>query len=326
MEKIHVIKKYKIIIIGNIIGILFIIVELIFSNYHIFTHEIHEFLIRIMVFGMSFTLSAVFQYYNLKQGKYQQKLKKQNEEMKEVNQLKSEFLRRASHELKTPLIAIKGFSNLLMDLHQENLNDDILSMLGEIENGCRRFESIISKILESSKLESSKVKLQTSMEDLSFLIKFCLNELHSYFKSRNHKINVKIEDTIMIQFDKEQIYEVISNLLSNAIKYTSPNGEINIQTEIKDQAVIVKIQDTGIGFTEIEKKRAFQQFGKIERYGQGFDLESEGSGLGLYISKKIVESHGGKIWLESSGRERGSTFYFSLPISKEKKKLMLQMV
>ena len=217
------------------------------------------------------------------------------------------------HELKTPLIAIKGFSNLLSKFHREDLNEDILSMLSEIENGCSRFEGIIRKIIESSKLESSKLKLQTSEEDLSFLIKFCLNELNSFSEMRNHTIDIDIEDKIMVYFNKEQIYEVVSNLLSNAIKYTPPNGVIKIKAEITDQAVIVKIQDSGIGFTEKEKRLVFQQFGKIERYGQGYDLETDGSGLGLYISKKIVESHGGEIWFESKGRYKGSTFCFALP-------------
>ena len=77
------------------------------------------------------------------------------------------------------------------------------------------------------------------------------------------------------------------------------------------------MEDNGIGFTEDEKEQIFKQFGKIERYGQGWDLGIEGSGLGLYISKKIVELHGGKIWVESEGRNKGSTFYFSLPIVRE---------
>jgi len=78
--------------------------------------------------------------------------------------------------------------------------------------------------------------------------------------------------------------------------------------------VVVSVKDNGIGFTDEQKKRIFRQFGKIQRYGQGLDLGIDGTGLGLYISKKIVESHGGKIWMESEGKNQGSTFYFTLPI------------
>ncbi len=93
-------------------------------------------------------------------------------------------------------------------------------------------------------------------------------------------------------------------------------GKIEIKSEIKEDFVVISVIDDGIGFTEEQKKNFLQQFGKIERYGQGFDLGIDGTGLGLYISKKIVKLHGGKIWMESEGKSRGSTFYFTLPTVK----------
>ena len=119
-------------------------------------------------------------------------------------------------------------------------------------------------------------------------------------------------------FEKERIYEVLTNLLSNAMKYSPQKSEIVVESEIKDEFIIISIKDEGIGFTEEEKERIFTQFGKIERYGQGLDIETEGTGLGLYITKRIVELHGGKVWLESEGKDKGSTFYFSLPVVKKK--------
>ncbi|MFX1257940.1 MAG: sensor histidine kinase, partial [Promethearchaeota archaeon] len=89
------------------------------------------------------------------------------------------------------------------------------------------------------------------------------------------------------------------------------------QSKIKDNFYIISFEDNGIGLTEEEKSQLFKQFGKIERYGKGWDVGIEGSGFGLYISKKIVELHGGKIWVESEGRSKGSKFYFSLPIISE---------
>ncbi len=252
----------------------------------------------------------------LEKREYEKKLEEQNVELGHLNELKSEFLRRASHELKTPLISIKGFAILLLKLHREELSGDAISMLEEIEQGCSRLEDIIISIIESSKLESSKVDLRVSREDLSFLIKFCVKELQGLADTRNHSINLEIIENINTNFNKEQMYEVITNLMSNAIKYTPPGGEVTVKTEIKEQDIIVSIKDTGIGFTEEEKKRIFQQFGKIERYGQGLDIGIDGTGLGLHFSKKIVELHGGKIWMESEGRYKGSTFYFSLPMIK----------
>ena len=120
----------------------------------------------------------------------------------------------------------------------------------------------------------------------------------------------------MTKFEKEQILHVLNNLISNAIKYTPTNGKIEIKSQIKEKFYIISIKDNGIGFTQDEKNRIFKQFGKIEHYGQGFDVYSEGSGFGLYISKKIIELHDGNIWMESEGRDKGSSFNFSLPIIK----------
>ncbi len=237
--------------------------------------------------------------------------------LQEINELKTEIMRRVSHELKTPLISIKGFSDLLLDAHYNKFDDDIISIVNQIKQGCVRLENLIDEILESSKLDSRQIKLKTSKEDLSFLIRFCVEELKMLLKMRNQAVILNIHDNLSTVFEKEKIYDVINNLLSNAIKYSQKNSEIKIQSEIKDNFIVISVNDNGIGFTEEEKKKLFTQFGRIERYGQRFDVESEGTGLGLYIAKKIVELHGGKIWMESEGRNKGSIFYFSLPMIKE---------
>ena len=94
----------------------------------------------------------------------------------------------------------------------------------------------------------------------------------------------------------------------------TPYGKIEIKSEIKDNYILTSVKDDGIGFTNEEKNMIFKQFGKIERYGQNLQVIPDGTGLGLFISKKIVELHGGEIWTESEGRNQGSTFYFSLPL------------
>ncbi len=106
-------------------------------------------------------------------------------------------------------------------------------------------------------------------------------------------------------------------ILINAINYTSLGGEIKIFSEVKSNFFIISIEDNGIGFSAEEKNQLFKQFGKIERYGQGWDVGIEGTGLGLYIAKKIIELHGGNIWMESAGRNRGSKFSFSIPILRD---------
>ncbi|KKK46181.1 hypothetical protein LCGC14_1129740 [marine sediment metagenome] len=239
--------------------------------------------------------------------------KKAENELKELSKLKSEFLRRASHELKTPLISIKGFSELIISLYSDQLDTSIISKLREINDGCERLENIINNLLKTSRLESTELKPKLQKEDLSFLIKFCVHELESLAERRNQSINLDIQNNLYANIEKEEIHDVLSNLLTNAIKYTPPMGKIEIRTELKEDSVVISVKDNGIGFNNEQKKKIFQQFGKIERYGQGLDLGIDGTGLGLYISKKIVESHGGKIWMESEGKSRGSTFYFTIP-------------
>ncbi len=242
--------------------------------------------------------------------------KKAEEELLKLNLLKSELLTRTSHELKTPLLSIKGFTELLLIQYGHSFNEDILSIIEEINNGCNRLETLVKTILKTAELESGEVNSNKLKQDLGILILACVSELNGFIKSRNQHVDLFLDDNIISIFDKEQIHDVISNLLTNAIKYTPPDGTITITAKKTESEIIISIQDTGIGLTDEEKAQIFHRFGKIERFGQGYDVLSDGSGLGLFYSKEIIELHGGKIWVSSKGRYQGSTFYFSLPHQK----------
>ncbi len=244
------------------------------------------------------------------------KTKKAEQELMKLDKMKADLLRRTSHELKTPLVSIKGFADLLLELHSDKLEDFVVDTITEIKQGCSRLETLIGDILKTSELEFGSVRLHKTEENLSFLIKLCISESRGFSELRKHLIMMKVDNNLVGYFEKEQIHQVISNILSNAIKYTPPYGRIEIESKLTGDYIIVSIKDNGIGLTQEEQSSIFTQFGKIERFGQGYDIISEGSGLGLYISKKIIELHGGKIWVESEGRNRGAKFFFSLPIIK----------
>ncbi len=240
--------------------------------------------------------------------------KKAEQELILLSQLKSELLTRYSHELKTPLMSIKGFTNLLSIKFQDTLHDEELSLIGEITKGCHRLETLVRNILDTADLDSGTVELELTKNDLSSVIRSCVEQLEGFANSRDHTINLKLHEELLISFDIKQIVQVVNNIITNAIKFTPPQGRITIQSEIKEDFITISIRDTGIGFTNEETQILFKRFGKIERFGQGFDIITEGSGLGLYLSRKIVELHGGELWVESEGRNKGSTFYITLPL------------
>ncbi|MFX0081983.1 MAG: ATP-binding protein [Candidatus Hodarchaeota archaeon] len=244
----------------------------------------------------------------------EQSLKLLNLKLKEINNLKSELLYRISHELKTPLIPVKGYADLLLRTYKENLDENILDYLKAIMNGSERLENLINELLESSSLEKNKIKLNLKEGDLTSLIEHTLEELNEVIKMRNHSVILNLNDKLLTKFDESKIHKVISSLLLNAVNYTPKKGQIKIYSDIKDNDIVISIEDDGIGLTKEEKQKLFTQFGKIERYGKGWDIGTDGVGLGLYNSKKILELHGGKIWVESEGKNKGSTFSFSIPI------------
>jgi PAS domain S-box-containing protein len=241
--------------------------------------------------------------------------KEYEEKLIRLNNLKSEILRRTSHELKTPLVSIKGFSSLLLKEFGNDLNGDAKIMVEEIQDGCKRLENLIKDILDSAKLESGKSKIKKKEYNLRNLVNTALKSLKGIIRSRKQDISLELNESLIIHVDKERFLEVLENVISNALKYTPPEGKILIKSKENKDKIIISIKDTGIGFTPEEKSQLFKQFGKIERYGEGYDLSIDGSGLGLYIAKKTAELHGGDIWMESAGRNKGSTFYISLPKS-----------
>ncbi|MHA2326193.1 MAG: PAS domain-containing sensor histidine kinase, partial [Promethearchaeota archaeon] len=237
-----------------------------------------------------------------------------NIKLQEINKLKSELLYRISHELKTPLIPVKGYADLLLRTYKERLDEDVLAYLKAIMGGSERLENLINELLESSSLEKNQVTLNIQEGDLTSLIKHTLEQLGDVIQIRNHSIILNLNDELLTKFDIEKMQKALSHLILNALNYTPKRGQIQIGSDIKNSDIIICIKDDGIGLTNEEKQKLFRQFGKIERYGKGWDIGIDGPGFGLYNSKKIIELHGGKIWVESEGKNQGSIFCFSLPI------------
>ncbi|MFX1395080.1 MAG: ATP-binding protein [Promethearchaeota archaeon] len=241
-------------------------------------------------------------------------IKEELKRLKEIDKIRSDFVRRTSHELKTPLISIYSSSQYLLDNFKKNLSEDMVKLLETINRGGKRLKRLTENLLDIFDLETKSLRLKKQKIDLVEIIKENVKDFSLTLKERDLFLKLDLIDSCFIYADKIRIEQVISNLLSNAIKNTPPKGIIYVGLKKIDDYVEIIIKDTGIGFTEAEKEIAFKKFGKIERVDVEKDIITEGSGLGLYISKQMVNLQDGKIWLESEGRDKGSTFIIHLPI------------
>ncbi len=235
--------------------------------------------------------------------------------LKELDKIRKNLISRVSHELKTPLVSIMGGTELLQTLYKENFELEQLELLEMIAKGGKRLKLLIDSLIDISKIEYDRFRLHKELEDLSEIVKDSIRELSYLIKERKLNITVSIPDSLLINLDKIRIEQVIINLLSNAIKNTKPNGRIEVILQKKSTTASLIVSDDGIGLTDNEMDLLFTRFGKIERFGEGFEyLDIQGTGLGLFISKEIVELHNGDIKAESEGRNRGSRFIVKLPL------------
>nr|MDO8115887.1 HAMP domain-containing sensor histidine kinase [Candidatus Sigynarchaeota archaeon] len=168
---------------------------------------------------------------------------------------------------------------------------------------------------DMSRLETGKLKIEQSENDLVDLILKTIEELAYRITQRDLTMKTSLPDKLVFNFDAIRIEQVITNLITNAIKNTPSGGEISVIVKrVENDSgcyVEVIVKDTGIGITKDEMGKLFTKFGKLSR--DDHDVDIQGTGLGLFISKEIITIHGGKIWFESGGRNKGSTFHFTLP-------------
>ncbi|MHA2009627.1 MAG: PAS domain S-box protein [Promethearchaeota archaeon] len=234
----------------------------------------------------------------------------------ELNRVKVDLLNRVSHELKTPLNAILGSVQLLMEDLQTKSDFGSYRLAENIFKGGSRLKKIVSELVESSKFEWGRIKLNKQKENLTQILKECIEELMVIANKRRVFISVDLGENIFFELDWVKIEQAIINLITNAINNTPPEGKVSIKLVDNNGYIDISIKDTGIGLTEEEKGKLFTKFGKIERYGKKLEVDIDGLGLGLYISKEIVQLHGGQILVNSAGRNKGAEFIIRLPKSK----------
>jgi signal transduction histidine kinase len=232
------------------------------------------------------------------------------EQLKTYNMMQKEFINIAAHELRTPVQPILGLSQVL--LSEKNGREYSEEMLHVINRNAERLQQLIEDILDVTKIESQSLKLKNERFILNDLILNVISEYRSQIErdQRHLKISFLPSENLVLAGDKGRISQVVSNLLSNAIKFTEKHGSIVISTERKKEGdrffVVILIKDTGAGIDPAILPRLFTKFASKSERG--------GTGLGLYISKSIIDAHNGRIWAENNPDGNGATFAFSLPL------------
>ena len=223
--------------------------------------------------------------------------------------MKSQFVSISAHQLRTPLSAIKWALALLKE---ENLPfEEKKEIIEKLSESTERMIKLVNDLLNVSRIEEGRFLYKPKKEDLREIVKTIFNQEKEVAQKKNITFNLFLpKEPCFSLIDKEKISLAVQNLIENAIHYTPPGGKVEVFLEKKDKKLVFKVKDTGIGIPEEEQKRIFEKF---FRGSNALKIETSGSGLGLFITKNIVEAHKGKIWFESKVG-KGTTFYFSLPL------------
>jgi PAS domain S-box-containing protein len=239
------------------------------------------------------------------------------QKLKEDEQLKGDFLKMVSHELKTPVTSIKGYVQLLLLMLKEQEatpSSFFETPLLRIDSQVKRLSRLISEMLDLSRLESGKLELQKELFSLDKLLVETVEDIR--FTNTNHTINISQDFTGTVYGDKDRIEQVIINLINNAIKYSPDYNLVEVHLyAAKDNQVAISIKDYGIGIDAEHQQKIFNRFYRAS--GQS-EQNYAGFGIGLFIAKEIVERHNGSITVDSE-KDKGSTFTFSLPLATDSK-------
>jgi len=234
---------------------------------------------------------------------------------REIDKMKTEFVSLASHQLRTPLSAIKWFLEMVLGGDAGKINEEQKELLQQASESNERMINLVNGLLNVSRIESGRLTLEPKLTDLVKLSKTVISEVNPIIKAHNQKLNfLASKDIPKVNIDPKLISQVIANLLSNASKYTPARGKIDFNIQVKDKDIIFTVKDNGMGIPQSQQNKIFEKFFRADNV---VSTDTEGTGLGLYVAKAVVEASGGNIGFNST-EKKGSTFWFRLPLSGSK--------
>ena len=243
----------------------------------------------------------------------EKRIKERTEEVEQLLKQKDEFINQLSHDLKSPLMPL---TILIPILEKQEKDEKKIEILKVLQRNVQYMRNIAIKTLELAKLNSPKTKFLIEKVNIKDEIKKIIQNKKTLFEVKKIELINNVTKNLLVNADKLRLEELFSNLMENSVKFSKEKGKIIIDAEPENDYVKISIKDTGMGMTKQQIKHAFEEFYKADQSRHDF----YSSGLGLTISKRIVEKHKGKIWMESSGPGTGTTVFFTLPIFENKEK------
>lgn len=238
-----------------------------------------------------------------------------NQRLQELDQLKDDFVSIASHELRTPMTAIRAYAWMALNKPDITLSEKMKKYLSRTLISTERLINLVNDMLNVSRIESGRIEIKPEAFNIVAKVKELVDEIAPKAAEKALQVSVLENKMPEVFADPEKVYQVLLNLIGNSLKFTPTGGEVNIGFFTDGKVVEISVKDTGPGLTKEDLGRLFQKFGRLDSSYVAMGT-SGGTGLGLFISKKLVELMHGRIWANSEGLNKGATFTFSLPIEK----------
>lgn len=241
-----------------------------------------------------------------------QKLEVANKRLQELDKLKDDFVSVASHELRTPMTAIKSYIWMALNKKKGELSPDLEKYLNRSYISVERLINLVNDMLNISRIEGGRIALRLSEVNMLDLTKEVIDEVAAKAQEKNIKLTVLDTKFPNVLCDRDKIHEVLLNLIGNSLKFTPQSGQISVNFSVDGPFLLTSVTDSGVGIAKENLPKLFSKFGRLENSYVAI-AESGGTGLGLFITKSLIEYHKGSVKADSPGPGRGSTFSFTLP-------------